>query len=98
MDEPLGALDKKLREEMQLEIKRIQSEFGITAIYVTHDQEEALVMSDRIAVMNWRPDRTSGHTRANLYERPRHPLRGRIHRRVEHHPRDLHHLDGQVPG
>ena len=52
MDEPLGALDKKLREEMQLEIKRIQQELGITAIYVTHDQEEALVMSDRIAVMN----------------------------------------------
>jgi ABC-type Fe3+/spermidine/putrescine transport system ATPase subunit len=52
MDEPLGALDKKLREEMQLEIKRIQAQLGITAIYVTHDQEEALVMSDRIAVMN----------------------------------------------
>jgi spermidine/putrescine ABC transporter ATP-binding subunit len=52
MDEPLGALDKKLREEMQLEIKRIQEDLGITAIYVTHDQEEALVMSDRIAVMN----------------------------------------------
>ncbi len=52
MDEPLGALDKKLREEMQLEIKRIQGQLGITAIYVTHDQEEALVMSDRIAVMN----------------------------------------------
>jgi putative spermidine/putrescine transport system ATP-binding protein len=52
MDEPLGALDKKLRDEMQLEIKRIQEQIGITAIYVTHDQEEALVMSDRIAVMN----------------------------------------------
>jgi putative spermidine/putrescine transport system ATP-binding protein len=52
MDEPLGALDKKLREEMQLEIKRIQKEVGITTIYVTHDQEEALVMSDRIAVVN----------------------------------------------
>jgi putative spermidine/putrescine transport system ATP-binding protein len=52
MDEPLGALDKKLREEMQLEIKRIQAQLGITAVYVTHDQEEALVMSDRIAVMN----------------------------------------------
>ena len=52
MDEPLGALDKKLRETMQLEIKRIQEQIGITTIYVTHDQEEALVMSDRIAVMN----------------------------------------------
>jgi putative spermidine/putrescine transport system ATP-binding protein len=51
MDEPLGALDKKLREYMQTEIKRIQKEVGITVIYVTHDQEEALNMSDRIAVM-----------------------------------------------
>ena len=52
MDEPLGALDKKLREELQLEIKHIQASLGITVIYVTHDQEEALTMSDRIAVMN----------------------------------------------
>jgi ABC-type Fe3+/spermidine/putrescine transport system ATPase subunit len=51
MDEPLGALDKKLREEMQLEIKHIQQRLGLTVMYVTHDQEEALVMSDRIAVM-----------------------------------------------
>jgi spermidine/putrescine ABC transporter ATP-binding subunit len=52
MDEPLGALDKKLREHMQLEIKHIQRTLSITVIYVTHDQEEALTMSDRIAVMN----------------------------------------------
>lgn len=52
MDEPLGALDKKLRDYMQTEIKRIQKEVGITVIYVTHDQEEALNISDRIAVMN----------------------------------------------
>jgi ABC-type Fe3+/spermidine/putrescine transport system ATPase subunit len=52
MDEPLGALDKKLRESMQLEIKRIQEQFRITTVYVTHDQSEALTMSDRIAVMN----------------------------------------------
>ena len=52
MDEPLGALDKKLRERLQLEIKQIQSRLGVTVIYVTHDQEEALVMSDRIVVMN----------------------------------------------
>lgn len=51
MDEPLGALDKKLRENMQLEIKRIQERIGATVIYVTHDQEEALTMSDRVAVM-----------------------------------------------
>lgn len=52
LDEPLGALDLKLRQEMQIELKRIQREVGICFIYVTHDQEEALTMSDRIAVMN----------------------------------------------
>ena len=52
MDEPLGALDKKLREQMQLEIKRLHTELNITMIYVTHDQEEALLMSDRICLMN----------------------------------------------
>lgn len=52
LDEPLGALDLKLRQDMQLELKRIQREVGITFIYVTHDQLEALTMSDRIAVMN----------------------------------------------
>ncbi len=51
LDEPLGALDKKLRNEMQLELKRIQHEFGITFIIVTHDQEEALVMADRVAIL-----------------------------------------------
>ncbi len=52
LDEPLGALDLKLRKGLQLELKRIQNEVGITFVYVTHDQEEALTMSDRIAVMN----------------------------------------------
>ena len=52
LDEPLGALDLKLRQEMQLELKRIQREAGITFVYVTHDQEEALTMSDRVAVFN----------------------------------------------
>jgi putative spermidine/putrescine transport system ATP-binding protein len=52
MDEPLGALDRHLREQMQFEIKRLQRTLGITTLYVTHDQEEALVMSDRIAVIN----------------------------------------------
>jgi putative spermidine/putrescine transport system ATP-binding protein len=52
LDEPLGALDLKLREEMQIELKAIQNEVGITFIYVTHDQEEALTMSDRLAVFN----------------------------------------------
>src|SRR5262245_6353735 len=59
LDEPLGALDLKLRKQMQLELKRIQSEVGITFIYVTHDQEEAMTMSDRLAVMrNGRNDQT----------------------------------------
>ncbi len=52
LDEPLGALDLKLRKQMQLELKRIQKDVGITFVYVTHDQEEAMTMSDRIAVMN----------------------------------------------
>jgi putative spermidine/putrescine transport system ATP-binding protein len=52
LDEPLGALDLKLRQEMQIELKRIQQEVGITFVYVTHDQEEALAMSDRLAVFN----------------------------------------------
>src|SRR5690606_9298576 len=51
-DEPLGALDKQLRERLQLEIKALHEQLGVTIIYVTHDQEEALVMSDRVAVMN----------------------------------------------
>jgi spermidine/putrescine transport system ATP-binding protein len=70
LDEPLGALDLKLRKGLQVELKRIQREVGITFVYVTHDQEEALTMSDRIAVMN--------HGRVeqvdvpeNVYERPK---------------------------
>ena len=51
MDEPLGALDRKLREQLQVEIKRIQRDLGVTVLYVTHDQEEALTMSDRLAIM-----------------------------------------------
>lgn len=69
MDEPLGALDKKLREHMQLEIKHIQSQLRRTVIYVTHDQEEALVMSDRIAVMNEGRIEQVG-TPEELYEKP----------------------------
>jgi spermidine/putrescine transport system ATP-binding protein len=70
LDEPLGALDAKLRKALQLELKAIQEQFGITFVYVTHDQEEALTMSDRIAVMS------GGHveqiaTPAEMYEEPR---------------------------
>jgi ABC-type Fe3+/spermidine/putrescine transport system ATPase subunit len=52
MDEPLGALDKNLREQMQFELKRLHAKLGVTIVYVTHDQEEALTMSDRVALMN----------------------------------------------
>jgi spermidine/putrescine transport system ATP-binding protein len=69
LDEPLGALDLKLRKQMQIELKRIQRDVGITFLYVTHDQEEAMAMSDRLAVMN------AGHveqlgTPEEVYERP----------------------------
>ena len=70
LDEPLGALDQKLRQQMQVELKRLRARLGITFIFVTHDQEEALVMSDRVAVIN------RGHleqvgTSEEIYERPR---------------------------
>ena len=69
-DEPLGALDRKLRQQMQFELKQLQKDLGVTLVFVTHDQEEALAMSDRIAVMN------AGHIEqvgvpAEIYERPR---------------------------
>ncbi|HEX9045189.1 MAG TPA: ABC transporter ATP-binding protein [Candidatus Limnocylindrales bacterium] len=69
LDEPLGALDLKLRKQMQLELKRIQQEVGITFIYVTHDQEEAMTMSDRIAVMSRGHYEQLGDPES-LYERP----------------------------
>jgi putative spermidine/putrescine transport system ATP-binding protein len=69
LDEPLGALDLKLREEMQIELKAIQLEVGITFIYVTHDQQEALTMSDRLAVFNRGRIEQVG-TPADVYERP----------------------------
>ena len=87
LDEPLGALDLKLRRQLQLELKRIQAEVGITFVYVTHDQEEALTMSDRIAVMNARPDRAAGHARGSL-RRPRDALRGGLHRDDQSAQRD----------
>jgi putative spermidine/putrescine transport system ATP-binding protein len=69
LDEPLGALDLKLREQMQVELKTIQGEVGITFVYVTHDQDEALTMSDRIAVFNQgRIEQVSSPV--ELYERP----------------------------
>jgi putative spermidine/putrescine transport system ATP-binding protein len=69
LDEPLGALDLKLRQEMQIELKRIQREVGITFVYVTHDQEEALTMSDRVAVFNRGRIEQIGPP-ADVYEHP----------------------------
>jgi putative spermidine/putrescine transport system ATP-binding protein len=73
LDEPLGALDLKLREQMQIELKAIQKEVGITFIYVTHDQEEALTMSDRMAVFNLGQIEQVG-TPADVYEHPQTPF------------------------
>jgi spermidine/putrescine transport system ATP-binding protein len=70
LDEPLGALDVKLRKQMQVELKRIQSELGTTFVYVTHDQDEALAMSDRIAVMNRGEVEQLGSPR-EIYDHPR---------------------------
>jgi ABC-type Fe3+/spermidine/putrescine transport system ATPase subunit len=69
LDEPLGALDLKLRQQLQVELKRIQSEVGITFVYVTHDQDEALTMSDRIAVMDGGRVLQVGSPR-DVYEEP----------------------------
>ncbi|WP_311972568.1 ABC transporter ATP-binding protein [Bradyrhizobium agreste] len=69
MDEPLGALDKKLREDLQIEMRRLHAELGITFILVTHDQDEALIMSDRIAVMNEGKIAQIGRP-VDLYDRP----------------------------
>src|SRR5215471_15091262 len=69
LDEPLGALDLKLRKALQVELKRVQTEVGITFVYVTHDQDEALAMSDRIAVMNGGRVEQLGSPR-DVYEQP----------------------------
>ncbi len=69
LDEPFGALDRKLRETMQLEVRRLQRRLGLTTIFITHDQEEALVLSDRIAVMNQGRIQQVATT-TEIYERP----------------------------
>ena len=73
LDEPLGALDLKLREQMQVELKQIQNEVGITFVYVTHDQEEALTMSDRVAIFSDGRVEQIG-TPEEVYERPANPF------------------------
>ena len=82
LDEPLGALDLKLRKQMQVELKQIQREVGITFVYVTHDQEEALSMSDRIAVMNEGRVMQCGAPRGRL-RAPERGVRRRLHRDLE---------------
>jgi putative spermidine/putrescine transport system ATP-binding protein len=77
MDEPLGALDKNLRFEMQVEIKEIQQRLGMTVLYVTHDQEEAMSMSDRIAIMDHGRIHQVGSP-GEVYERPTNPFVGRF--------------------
>ena len=81
LDEPLGALDMRLRKDMQNELKRIQQAMGITFIYVTHDQEEALSMSDTVVVMD----------KGQIQQRASECLCGRLHRRVQHHRRHYAH-------
>ncbi len=82
LDEPLGALDLKLRQEMQLELKRIQQEVGITFLYVTHDQEEALTMSDRLAVFDAAGSAQVGAP-AEVYEQPASAFVAGLRRHVE---------------
>ena len=85
LDEPLGALDLKLRRQMQIELKRIQTEVGLTFVHVTHDQEEAMTMADTIAVMNaGRIEQLGGP--AELYESPDHDLRRQLPRPVQPDP------------
>ncbi len=88
LDEPLGALDLKLRKEMQIELKRIQEQVGITFVYVTHDQEEALSMSDRVAVMSNGRIEQLDEPRV-IYDNPLTPF-------VADFIGDMNFLDGQV--
>ena len=79
LDEPLGALDAQLRKALQRELSALHREVGITFVYVTHDQEEALTMSDRVAVMNHGRIEQCARPR-DIYERPDHPVRRQLPR------------------
>ncbi len=85
LDEPLGAIDLKLRKEMQLELKALNKQLGTTFVYVTHDQEEALTMSDRIGVMGNARLAQLG-TPAEIYENPADRVRRHVHRRIQFLP------------
>ena len=89
LDEPLGALDLKLRKQMQIELKRIQTEVNITFIHVTHDQEEAMTMADRIAVMNQGQIEQIGPSRRAL-RAAAHGIRGRVPGCLQHGLGDRH--------
>ncbi len=82
LDEPLGALDARLRKDLQVELKTLQGELGVTFVFVTHDQEEALTMSDRVAVMNER-SRRAGRPAAVDLRGAGHAVRGRLPRCLE---------------
>ncbi len=86
LDEPLGALDLKLREHMKIELKQLQAAFGTTFVYITHDQSEALVLSDHVAVMNHGRFEQLG-TPQELYYEPATRVRRRLRRRQQPHPR-----------
>ena len=78
-DEPLAALDRKLRQSMQFELKQLQQQLGVTLIFVTHDQEEAMTVSDRIAVMNAGRIEQIGSPN-EIYNQPHDAFRFRLHR------------------
>ena len=80
MDEPLSNLDAKLRVQMRAEIAALQRELGVTTIYVTHDQVEAMTMGDRVAVMRKRRARSRLRTPQELYDRPANLFVARLHR------------------
>ncbi len=94
MDEPLGALDKQLREHMQLEIRHLHKRLGLTVVYVTHDQEEAMTMSDRIAVFNGGRIQQLGSA-VDLYERPCNAFVAQFIGENNRLPATITHVDGE---
>ena len=96
LDEPLGALDLKLRQEMQVFLKALQQDLGITFVYVTHDQEEALTMSDRMAVFNEGRIEQIGSP-AEVYEHPADRVRRRLRRHLERARARRHGASRSVP-
>ena len=96
LDEPLGALDLKLREHMKIELKQLQADFGTTFVYITHDQSEALVLSDRVAVMNAGPLRADRHAAGALLPAAHAVRRGLRRREQSASPDAPLRVDGDV--